>query len=97
LWSLLMIWRIFDMVSVVDRWSMSWWWMGVLCCACKGTGTHMQKSQTLIPCVVRSVDCQCWIFVDGYYTNTIYAVSDIRIVHFQGKILWNVEVRDQCT
>jgi hypothetical protein len=45
------------------------------------------KSQTLIPCVVMSVDCQCWIFVDGYYTNTSYPVSDIRIVHFQGKIL----------
>jgi hypothetical protein len=40
-----------------------------------------------IPCVVMSIDCQCWIFVDGYYTNTIYAVLDIRIVHFQGKIL----------
>jgi hypothetical protein len=47
------------------------------------------KSWTLIPCacVVMSIDCQCWIFVDGYYMNTSYPVSDIRIVHFQGKIL----------
>jgi hypothetical protein len=93
----LMIWRISDMVSVVDRWSMKWW----VCCACKlqekSTYMQKQKSRTLIPSVVMSVDCQCWIFVDGYYTNTSYPISDIRNVHFQGKILWNVEVWAQCT
>ncbi len=34
---------------------------------------------------------------ESILTNTSYPVSDIRIVHFQGKILWNVEVRARCT
>jgi hypothetical protein len=47
----------------------------------KSTYMKKQKSRTLIPCVVMSVDCQCWIFMDGYYTNTSYPISDITSVN----------------
>ena len=95
-----MIWRPSDMVSI---WSL----IGDDCvwrlCVVRGwkressSWRWLQKSRTLIPSVEISVDCQSWIFVNGYHTNTSYPVSDIRIVHFQGKILWNVEVRARCT
>ena len=45
----------------------AWWWL--------------QKSRTLIPCVVMSVDCQCWIFVNGYSQTLAmqYRISELCI------------------
>ena len=85
-------WFRFD--RIVDRW---WWRLCVLCVE--------ESSCVMVIAKITDVDTLCrderWLSMldlrEWILTNTSYAVSDIRIVHFQGKILWNVEVRAQCT